>query len=117
MPTAEKAQEKEQLPRNESVNILYCKCNAEGALMKSATIPPLRVTPSLRDEAESLLQEGETLSSFVEESLRKHIERRKLQQAFIARGIASRDRARATGHYVSKDDLMRSLQSIREKTE
>lgn len=85
--------------------------------MKSATIPPLRVTPSLRDEAESLLQEGETLSSVVEESLRKHIQQRKFQREFIARGIASRDRAGATGVYVSKDDLKRSLHFICENTE
>ncbi|MFN2329696.1 MAG: YlcI/YnfO family protein [Chromatocurvus sp.] len=80
--------------------------------MKSATIPPLRVTPSLRREAESVLQEGETLSGFVEESLHKHIERRKFQQEFIARGLASRDRAKATGRYITQDELMDSLHSI-----
>ncbi len=83
--------------------------------MKSATIPSLRVTPSLRHEAESVLKEGETLSSFVEESLRKHIEQRKFKQEFIARGLASRDRARATGRYVAKDELMDSLRSIRDE--
>ncbi len=83
--------------------------------MKSATIPPLRVTPSLRHEAESVLKEGETLSGFVEESLRKHIERRKFQQEFIARGLASRDRGRATGRYVAKDELMDSLHSVRDE--
>ncbi len=81
--------------------------------MKSATIPPLRVTPSLRHEAESVLQEGETLSGFVEEALRTHIERRKFQQEFIARGLASRDRAKATGRYIAKNELMDSLYSIR----
>ncbi len=83
--------------------------------MKSAIIPSLRVTPSLRHEAESVLKEGETLSGFVEESLRKHIERRKFQQEFIARGLAARDRARATGRYVAKDELMDSLRSIRDE--
>jgi len=92
------------LPRSCLTDMLtYCKCNAEASLKKSATIPSLRVTPSLRHEAESVLKEGETLSSFVEESLRKHIEQRKFKQEFIGRGLASRDRARATGRYVAKD--------------
>jgi len=82
--------------------------------MKSATIPPLRVTPALLHEAENVLQEGETLSSFVEESLRRNIERRQFQQEFITRGLASRDRAGRTCRYVAKDDLMRSLESIGE---
>lgn len=85
--------------------------------MKSATIPPLRVTPDLRHDAESVLQEGETLSSFVEESVRKQIEHRKFQREFIARGLAARDKAKTTGHYVSKEDVMDSLRSILKTTQ
>lgn len=77
--------------------------------MKSATIPPLRVTPELRQDAESVLRDGESLSGFVEESLRRQIEYRKMQKEFIARGLASRDAARASGQYVSKDEVMDSL--------
>jgi len=47
--------------------------------------------PDLRQAAESVLQEGETLSGFVESSLVKQIEFRKSQQEFIARGMASRE--------------------------
>jgi len=65
--------------------------------MKSATIPPLRVTPDLRHDAQSVLREGETLSRFVEQSLRKHIEHRKIQREFIARGLAVCDQAKSTG--------------------
>ena len=64
--------------------------------MKSATIPPLRVTPDLRNEAESVLKEGESLSSFVEDSLRRQIQHRKLQSEFIARGLAARESAKST---------------------
>ncbi|OIO69550.1 MAG: prevent-host-death protein [Zetaproteobacteria bacterium CG1_02_53_45] len=85
--------------------------------MKSATIPPLRVTPDLRQDAESVLKEGETLSSFVEESLRKQIEYRKFKQEFIARGMVARDQAKATGRYVSKEEVMDSLHSILNKTQ
>lgn len=82
--------------------------------MKSATIPPLRVTPDLRHDAESVLREGESLSSFVEESLRRHIEHRKMQKEFIARGLASCETAKSTGQYASKDEVMDSLRSILE---
>ena len=67
--------------------------------MKTATIPSLRVDPQLRQAAEDVLREGETLSSFVEESVRTSITRRKLQAEFIARGLAVRDEARRTGVY------------------
>ncbi len=80
--------------------------------MKSATIPSLRVTPELRDAAESVLQEGETLSSFVEGSLRQQIEHRRAQQAFIARGMAARDEARVSGEYLSKEASLAALDAI-----
>jgi hypothetical protein len=83
-------------------------------VMKSATIPPLRVTPDLRNEAVSVLREGESLSSFVEESLRRQIEHRKLQSEFIARGLAARDSAKSSGEYASKEEVMESLRGIRD---
>ncbi|MDZ7769234.1 MAG: YlcI/YnfO family protein [Woeseiaceae bacterium] len=80
--------------------------------MKSATIPPLRVTRDLRNQAESVLREGESLSSFVEDSLRRQIEHRKVQSEFIARGLAARDSAKASGQYASKEEVMDSLRGI-----
>lgn len=77
--------------------------------MKTATIPSLRVEPELRDAAESVLQEGETLSSFVEASIRESIARRQMQTEFLARGLASRDRARETGRYRQADDVLARL--------
>jgi hypothetical protein len=85
--------------------------------MKSAAIPPLRVTPGLRRDAESVLNEGETLSSFVEEAPRKQIELRRFRQEFLARGLAARDRTKDTGHYVSRGEVMSSLRSIRDKAQ
>ncbi|MGK2927004.1 MAG: YlcI/YnfO family protein [Lysobacterales bacterium] len=80
--------------------------------MKSATIPPLRVTPELRQAAESVLREGETLSGFVESALVKQIEFRKSQQEFIARGLASREKARKSGKYFSKEESLAALDAI-----
>jgi predicted transcriptional regulator len=77
--------------------------------VKTTTIPPLRVSPALRREAESVLAEGETLSSFMLEALQKSIVQRRDQQAFIARGLASAAKARRTGRYVNADEVLRKL--------
>lgn len=80
--------------------------------MKTATFPSLRVTPELRQAAEQILQEGETLSSFVEQSIRESIGRRKIQQEFTARGLRSRDDARQTGKYASADAVIGRLEQM-----
>lgn len=80
--------------------------------MKTASIPSLRVAPDLRQAAENVLQEGETISSFVEQSLRTNIARRQLQQEFIARGLASRDKARRTGEYYPAEEVLQELDDM-----
>ena len=80
--------------------------------MKTATIPSLRVEPALREAAEAVLQEGETLSSFVEESVRTQVRRRQMQDEFIKRGLASRDKARETGVYYSIDEVVGELRQM-----
>lgn len=78
--------------------------------MKTATIPSVRVAPEFRAEVESVLGEGETLSEFVEASVRASVERRRVQAEFIACGLSSRDEARRTGHYVDADVAVAGLQ-------
>lgn len=80
--------------------------------MKTATIPSLRVAPALRSAAENVLQDGETLSSFIEQSLRANITRRQTQQEFIARGLVSRDEARLTGEYYSAEEVLQELDDL-----
>ncbi len=67
--------------------------------MKTATLPSLRVEPELRQAAESVLQQGESLSGLMEKSLRDEVNRRRNQAEFIARGLAARDEAKRTGVY------------------
>ncbi len=67
--------------------------------MKTATFPSLRVEPELRDAAESVLQDGETLSGFIEASVRETIERRRARAEFAARGMISREEARSSSVY------------------
>jgi predicted transcriptional regulator len=78
--------------------------------MKSATFPSIRVEPELRDAAESVLGEGDTLSGFVEQSIREGIERRRNQSEFIARGIESREAARRTGEYLPAAEVLEKLE-------
>jgi len=46
--------------------------------MKSASRPSLRVDPELRQAAEDVLRDGDSLSSFMEQSLRDLVARRQL---------------------------------------
>lgn len=80
--------------------------------MKTASFPSLRVTPEFRQEAEQVLQEGESLSSFVEASIHANITRRQLQGEFVARGLASREHARETGAYASDDAVLGRLEKM-----
>lgn len=98
------------LPTGAGSGTLRRSCNARTWVMKTPTFPTLRVDPELRKAAEEVLQEGETLSAFVEASVRAQIERRKTQEAFIARGLASRSQARQTGRYVDADRVLAGLE-------
>jgi Arc/MetJ-type ribon-helix-helix transcriptional regulator len=77
--------------------------------MKSSTLPPLRVSPELRADAEAVLAPGESLSSFVHDAVTRTIAYRKAQQEFVARGLASATKARRTGRYVSSSAALRTL--------
>jgi hypothetical protein len=77
--------------------------------MKTATLPPLRVDPELRSAAEGVLQQGESLSSFITHSIREGIRQRRMDAEFLARGMASRDEARRSGRYVSAAAVLSEL--------
>ena len=82
------------------------------AAMKTASMPSLRVDPELRQDAESVLREGETLSSFMEQALRTSIQSRRVQQEFIARGLISRDEAKRTSEYFSAEDVLTEMDDM-----
>ena len=81
-------------------------------VMKTATIPSVRVEPEFRVEFESVLAQGESLSELVKASVRASVERRRVQAEFIACGLRSRDEAKRTGDYVDvdADDVVAALQ-------
>lgn len=65
-------------------------------IMKTSTLPSLRVDPELREAAESVLRDGETLSSLMETAMRETIHRRRVQAEFLARGLAASEIAKRT---------------------
>lgn len=80
------------------------------ARMKTAQLPPVRVELSVREEIESVLRQGETLSQFVMNAAVQAAQRRKSQQEFLARGRDSLSRAKKTGEYYSAKDALDAMQ-------
>jgi Arc/MetJ-type ribon-helix-helix transcriptional regulator len=78
--------------------------------MKSATLPSVRIEASLREEIERALNDGESLSTFVETSVRESLQRRRDQSEFIKRGLASLKSAQKSGKYISAETAMGKLE-------
>ena len=68
---------------------MHRNCNAVQIIMKSASLPSIRVEAEFREELEGALAEGETVSAFVEASVRQALRKRQIQAEFVARGMAS----------------------------
>jgi hypothetical protein len=79
--------------------------------MKPAVIPQIRVEPELRAELESVLNQGETLTDFVETSVRNAIAFRRVQTAFHARARAASEAYHQSGESVPVETVLKSLQS------
>jgi hypothetical protein len=79
--------------------------------MKTATLPAIRVEPELREKIESVLDQGETLSSFMESTLRSAVEFRAVQNEFHARGKSSQEHFDATGTSYSTEEVIEKLRA------
>lgn len=80
--------------------------------MKSAVIPPLRVTAELRQAAEGVLKEGESLSGFLEASIQREIRWRRLQNAFLARAQGALEQFERTGVDYAAEDVIEELEHM-----
>jgi hypothetical protein len=101
------------LPHRKYPELKTCNCNFQSCgytsrvanatqkaiPMKTATFPSVRIDQQLRDAAEGVLREGETLTSLLETAMRETIQRRQAQDEFVARGLRARDSARESGTY------------------
>ena len=86
--------------------------------MKTATFPSVSVSADLREAAESVLLEGESLSGLIETAVREAIHKRQQQTAFIERGLRSSADARSSGSYhdaVSVHDALQAKLEARRK--
>jgi Arc/MetJ-type ribon-helix-helix transcriptional regulator len=77
--------------------------------MKTASLPAVRVPPELRAQLEQALHTGESLSAFVEASVREALARRVDQAEFLQRGLASLADAKASSDTVRADAVLQSL--------
>lgn len=64
------------LSNSANARTLIASALQRNAIMKTATFPSLRVEAELREAAESVLREGETLTSLIETAVRETIHRR-----------------------------------------
>jgi len=79
--------------------------------MKSTQLPPVRVSPAVRQEIESSLQGGETLSQFIEKAATSAARARIAEQAFLERGRASLERATRTGRFFPADEVLGAMRA------
>ena len=79
-------------------------------MMKTTTFPSLRVDAELREAAESVLRQGETLTSLIETAVRETIHRRRVQDEFLARGLSSSEDAKCSGVYHAATAVHAQLQ-------
>ena len=80
-------------------------------IMKTAVIPQVRVEPELRADLDSVLLPGETLTEFVETSVRRAIEFRRVQSNFAARCDASLAAYERTGVSIPTDVVLSKLEA------
>jgi hypothetical protein len=79
--------------------------------MKTAQLPPARVTAAVRAEIEDVLLEGESLSHFVEQAATDAARRRKAQEDFVARGRVSLARAIESGELDAAGEVLDAMKS------
>lgn len=79
--------------------------------MKTATLPPIRVAPDFRLELEGVLEQGESLSQFVENAVRATVAKRKNQAEFLRRGIAAIEVTKRDGGGIPAEVVITNLEA------
>jgi len=79
--------------------------------MKTATLPPIRVAPDFKLDLEGVLEQGESLSQFVENAVRTTVIRRKTQAEFIKRGIAAIEATKREGGGIPAEVVIAKLEA------
>ncbi|MCA0241461.1 MAG: hypothetical protein LCI02_11395 [Proteobacteria bacterium] len=79
--------------------------------MKTATIPPVRVSAEFRAELDASLEAGETLAALVEKAVSNEMVRRKSEAEFVRRGLAAIARTRRDGSGIPADAVIAKLEA------
>ncbi|MEK8048713.1 YlcI/YnfO family protein [Ideonella sp. DXS22W] len=79
--------------------------------MKTAILPQVRVEPQLKADVESVLREGETLSDFLEATVRQAVDQRRMQAEFSARAEAAWTRFQQTAAGTPADTVVDELRT------
>jgi predicted transcriptional regulator len=79
--------------------------------MKTAILPQVRVEPQLRADLEAVLREGETLSEFLEATVRQAVDYRRMQTEFDARADAAWSRFQQTGSGVPVEEVVAEMRT------
>jgi hypothetical protein len=77
--------------------------------MKTSTLPAVRVEPTLRRDAEAVLDDGESLSDFVAACVRGGVTWRRTQDAFLARAREAVERSEREGSGISSLEALRRM--------
>lgn len=78
-------------------------------MMKSSQLPPVRVAPAVRKEIERCLNDGETLSQFIEKAAVSAARARIAQEEFLRRGRASFESAVSTGKVYPANEALAEM--------
>lgn len=79
--------------------------------MKTATLPPIRVAPDFRLELEGVLEQGESLSQFVENAVRATVAKRKTQAEFVRRGMAAIEATQRDASGIPAEQVIAKLEA------
>ncbi len=79
--------------------------------MRTATLPAVRVSPDTRTLIESVLKEGESLSTFIVETVRQHAAWRKEDEAFHARAALASKRLAEGGKFFTAEESIARLRA------
>lgn len=89
---------------------LYINCYTLYPMSRSATLPPIRVTPETKASLEASLREGESLTQFIENAVCREAEFRAEQNAAVARAKKALRAADKGVGLMTADDLLDGMQ-------
>jgi hypothetical protein len=89
--------------------MMYLTCYTFNGMSRSATLPPIRVTPETKASVEAALREGESLTQFIENAVCQEAEFRAQQSAAVARAKKALRLADKGVGLIGVDDLLSAM--------